>query len=90
MRKFLFGTVDAVALVSIIALNQRARWTDISMSPTSGTAEKSVDRKTLYWRAPDGTPSYMATPARTKDGRHYLPVYDDQEPDFVLSIGAEL
>ena len=85
MRKLLIGTVVAVALVSIIALNQRARWTDISMSPTSGTAEKSVDRKTLYWRAPDGTPSYMATPARTKDGRHYLPVYEDQEPDFVLA-----
>jgi Cu(I)/Ag(I) efflux system membrane fusion protein len=36
----------------------------------------------VYWRDPDGKPAYSAIPARTADGRSYVPVYDDEAADF--------
>ncbi|BDA84292.1 hypothetical protein Sa4125_18340 [Aureimonas sp. SA4125] len=34
-------------------------------------------RRVLYWRDPDGKPSYSASPKRTDDGRDFIAVRDD-------------
>ncbi|MGH6814553.1 MAG: efflux RND transporter periplasmic adaptor subunit [Hyphomicrobiaceae bacterium] len=45
-------------------------------------SHERTGRKVLYWKDPDGKPEYSATPVKTAEGRPYLAVYDDQEPDF--------
>ena len=46
-------------------------------------------RVILYWKHPDGRPEWSATSAKTADGRDYLPVHDDEEPDFPENAGAK-
>jgi len=45
-------------------------------------AKQPDQRKVLYWKAPDGTPRYSAGPTKMPDGRDYVAVHDDEEPDF--------
>lgn len=40
------------------------------------------ERKVLYWKHPSNETSFAALPKKTGDGRDYVAVYDDQEPDF--------
>lgn len=49
----------------------------------------SPERRVLYWRDPDGKPMYAATPMRTAVGKPYLPVFDDQEPDFGEAVASQ-
>jgi Cu(I)/Ag(I) efflux system membrane fusion protein len=51
----------------------------------SPPASPSVSRRVLYLQDPDGKPAYSATPAKTADGRAFVPVYDDQVPDTINS-----
>jgi membrane fusion protein, copper/silver efflux system len=57
---------------------------------SSATAEtpSPINRKVLYYRAPDGSPYWSAAPKKDATGRDYLPVYEDQEPAF--GPGGEL
>ncbi len=48
----------------------------------AGTAAAAADRAVLYYRDPSGAPYWSATPKKDKDGRDYLPVYEDEEPAF--------
>jgi Cu(I)/Ag(I) efflux system membrane fusion protein len=59
-------------------------------SPSRATLEtvSAADRKILYYRAPDGSPSWSAAPKKDASGRDYLPVYEDEEPAF--GPGGEL
>ena len=41
-----------------------------------------TDRKVLYWKHPDGASDYSPTPAKTVDGRDFVPVYEDEEKGF--------
>jgi Cu(I)/Ag(I) efflux system membrane fusion protein len=51
--------------------------------PSSGpNAAAATERAVLYYRDPGGAPYWSATPKKDKDGRDYLPVYEDQEPTF--------
>jgi Cu(I)/Ag(I) efflux system membrane fusion protein len=43
-------------------------------------AERTA-RAVLYWKDPDGRNEFSSAP-KAADGRDYLPVYDDQEPDL--------
>ncbi len=45
-------------------------------------AASAASRRVLYWRDPDGKPSYSAAPTKTADGRDFVAVHDDEEPDF--------
>ena len=45
-------------------------------------AMPAVGRRVLFWRDPDGKPAYTANPANAADGRAFVPVYDDEVPDF--------
>ena len=43
------------------------------------SAHEKAERKVLYWKDPDGKPDFSPSPAKTSDGRDYLPVYEDEE-----------
>jgi Cu(I)/Ag(I) efflux system membrane fusion protein len=43
----------------------------------------NVSRRVLYLQDPDGKPAYSAIPAKTADGRAFVPVYEDQVPDTI-------
>ena len=42
-------------------------------------------RKVLYWKHPGGDADFAAGSKKSGDGRDYLPVFDDQEPDFATA-----
>src|SRR5581483_5252179 len=46
------------------------------------TVAAEPERKVLYWQHPDGQADFSPTPKKTADGRDYVAVYEDQEPDF--------
>ncbi|UTW52505.1 efflux RND transporter periplasmic adaptor subunit [bacterium SCSIO 12827] len=46
-------------------------------------AEGVTAGRVLYWKHPDGQPEYSAEPKKSADGRDFIPVHDDEEPDFV-------
>src|SRR6266849_3322593 len=50
-------------------------------SPSQAVAA-APERNILYWKDPDGKPAYSPSPKKTAAGKDYLPVYDDQEPNF--------
>jgi membrane fusion protein, copper/silver efflux system len=82
--------VSALAVIAALAVGYRwgshlrAPNTKAPSAATSGTAERRV----LYWRDPDGKPAYAATPIKTTAGKPYVPVHEDQEPDFPEAAAA--
>ena len=69
-------------------------WPDsslLSSSPgkTPGMEASVTPRTILYWKHPHGRPDWSATPAKTADGRDFLPVHDNEEPDFPESAAAK-
>jgi Cu(I)/Ag(I) efflux system membrane fusion protein len=50
-------------------------------SASSQAAESSAPRAVLYYRDPSGQPYWSATPKKDAQGRDYLPVYEDKEPE---------
>jgi len=63
--------------------------TDPAMAPAgngsagpAASAAESAPRRVLYWRDPDGKPAYAASPLKTAEGKDYVPVHEDEEPDF--------
>lgn len=44
---------------------------------------------TLYYRHPDGEPSYSLSPKRTSDGRDYLPVLASEDVSFEPIVSGE-
>ena len=42
----------------------------------------------LYWRDPDGTPSYSAKPKTTDDGREFVPVHEDGAGPASAAVAA--
>lgn len=47
------------------------------LAPASTAAEPAGP--VIYYRAPDSVPAYSAKPAKTADGKPYIPVYADDE-----------
>ena len=89
MRKAIFGGIAIAAVLSAMVAGYRlgaGSWPDLQ----SLRAELANDdgnkgaaaRKVLYWTDPEGKNEFSLEPRKTVDGRDYLPVYDDQEPDF--------
>jgi Cu(I)/Ag(I) efflux system membrane fusion protein len=52
------------------------------VSPVATNTAVAADRAIIYYRDPNGAPYWSATPKKDKDGRDYLPVYEDEEPTF--------
>jgi len=59
----------------------------VATSPAASVAA-AADRTILYYRDPSGAPYWSATPKKDKEGRDYLPVFEDDEP--VFGPGGEL
>jgi len=58
------------------------------VSTPAGAAETSTAaRRVLYYRDPGGAPDWSATPKKDGQGRDFVPVYEDEEPD--LGPGGE-
>jgi len=58
---------------------------DVAKGPgpsTKAASPEGRERAVLYWKDPDGKADYSPVPRKTADGRDFVPVYDDQEPDF--------
>ena len=94
MRKVIFGGIAIAAVLSAIAAGYRlgaGTWPDLHALRTAdntpaakASGNKGADeRKVLYWADPDGKNDFSSERRKTVDGRDYLSVYDDQEPDFV-------
>ena len=49
------------------------------------TQEPGAARTVLYWKDPDGKADFSPDPKKTSDGRDYLPVYDEEEPQLAGS-----
>jgi membrane fusion protein, copper/silver efflux system len=58
------------------------------VTPVATDTAAAADRAIIYYRDPSGAPDWSATPKKDKDGRDYLPVYQDEEPAF--GPGGEL
>ena len=52
-------------------------------------AMPAQSRQVLYWRDPDGKPAYAANPTKTADGRDFVAVTEQEEPDFAGMKMAE-
>jgi Cu(I)/Ag(I) efflux system membrane fusion protein len=50
--------------------------------PAATNIAAAADRMALYYRDPSGAPYWSATPKKDKQGRDYLPVFEDEEPAF--------
>jgi Cu(I)/Ag(I) efflux system membrane fusion protein len=53
-----------------------------SSSIVQSDAMPAANRRVLYWKDPDGKPVYAANPAKNADGRDYIAVYENEEPDL--------
>ena len=60
-------------------------WPTFKRTPVVSASMAEVprtERRVLYWKDPDHGMEFSATASKTADGRDYVPVYDDQEPDL--------
>jgi Cu(I)/Ag(I) efflux system membrane fusion protein len=53
------------------------------------SAKPSTNPKVLYWQHPDSAADFSPAPKKTPDGRDYVPIYDDQAPDFKEATAAK-
>ncbi len=85
--------VVILVLVVAAALGAGYRYGPQRGAPTASSAAiappKPAERRVLYWRHPDGTATYAAAPAKTAQGKSYLPIFDDQEPDVPEAVEAK-
>nr|WP_279480197.1 efflux RND transporter periplasmic adaptor subunit [Aureimonas sp. SK2] len=51
----------------------------------AGPVGVAPEKRALYWRDPDGKPTYSAGPRKTADGRDFVPVRDDAAPGAVAA-----
>ncbi len=83
MNKVLIGGIATLAILSSAYVVQRSRTAALRASQTAAaTVTAPADRRVLYWKAPGGTNDFSPTAKKAADGRDYVPVYDDQEPDI--------
>ena len=85
MRNSLLAGVAVAALLAGAVAGYRygtGAWPLASAATPDATDQAVPARKVLYWKDPDTGTDFSAGPKKTKDGRDYLPVHEDQEPDF--------
>jgi membrane fusion protein, copper/silver efflux system len=87
----LIGTTAAAVVVGAVGgyrlgTGQWPTWHSILLQMAGQKSVSSEDapaeRTILYWKHPDGEADFSPTRKKTADGRHYVPVYEDQEADF--------
>ena len=83
MRKLLIGGIAVAAVLSVAIGWRQLRQRDPMRTAPPAASTTSPERQVLYWRDPRTGTDFSPVPRKAADGRDYLPVYDDQEPDFV-------
>jgi membrane fusion protein, copper/silver efflux system len=84
MRRLAAVTFVALGLTAGAAGGYRyAQHPPAAVAPPATTnIAAAADRMVLYYRDPSGAPYWSATPKKDKQGRDYLPVFEDEEPAF--------
>lgn len=77
------SVLASLAVVVVTVQPGRERGTPPALQ--TGTAPADAPRKVLYWKDPEGAPVYATVPKRSASGRDFIPVYENQEPDFALA-----
>jgi len=91
MRKLAFVLAGLLTILVPTAVGYRigtGHWPSVPSSlmgedanqAESPSAMPQASRRVLYWKDPDGKPAYAANPAKTAEGRDYVPVHEDEEP----------
>jgi membrane fusion protein, copper/silver efflux system len=70
--------ISAIAAAGYVYWNRSAVWAQSTRITGAVAAERTI----LYYRDPGGAPVWSATPKNDAQGRAFLPVYDDAEPNF--------
>lgn len=96
MNRNLIGGIAIAAVLSTTIAGYRmgaGHWPWRMASQPQKAAEALLApmpaRKVLYWKDPDGGMDFSPFPKKSAAGRDYLPVYDDQEPEFALAAGPK-
>lgn len=88
MRTPLLAGAAVMAVLASAAAGYRfgtGSWPHVHAPPatpgndTPPPRASGAKRTVLYWKHPDGTPDFSPTPAKTADGRDFVPVYEDEE-----------
>jgi membrane fusion protein, copper/silver efflux system len=84
MRRLAAVTFVALGLTAGAACGYwYAQYPPAAAAPPAATnIAAAADRVVLYYRDPSGAPYWSATPKKDKQGRDYLPVFEDEEPAF--------
>jgi Cu(I)/Ag(I) efflux system membrane fusion protein len=92
MRRIMLSGIAIAAVLSGVAggfrlgSGQWPAWHAITLpalgEKPAGSEPVPAERTILYWKHPDGSADFSPTPKKTRDGRDYVPVYEDQEADF--------
>ena len=94
MRPLAFAFVGAIVALAPAAIGYRigtGHWPVSTSAIGDGAAVApseampAANLKALYWRDPDGKPTYAANPMKTSEGRDFVPVYENAEADFPVS-----
>ena len=92
MNKYINGGIAVTTILSTMAFGYRIGAGDwpwqrpaSKASTTEAMTAPLPSRKILYWKDPDGGTDFSPVPKKTAAGRDYLPVHDDQEPDFATA-----
>ena len=93
MNKLVFVVAGLLAVSGSLAVGYKvgtSHWPVPQMSslpdstaPAQRAGAMPVEsREVLYWRDPSGKPAYSIARLRSEDGRSYVPVFDNEEPNF--------
>jgi Cu(I)/Ag(I) efflux system membrane fusion protein len=91
MNKYLIGGIAVAAILSTTAIGYRigaGHWPEhaaMQAKTLETSSAPSTARKVLYWKDPDAGNDFSPAPKKAADGRDYVPVYDDQEPNFTAA-----
>lgn len=92
-RKIMTGVALVAALLGIaggygLGVGSSTFSRTATPAPHAMVQVPAAVRKVLYWKDPGGKADFSSMPKRTSDGRDYLPVYDEEEPQLASAQAA--
>ncbi|WP_413989762.1 efflux RND transporter periplasmic adaptor subunit [Labrys okinawensis] len=83
-----FAAIGAAGAGGYYAGQDGLRWPGVTISTAQATqAPAAASGPIVYYRDPDGKPSYSAGPRKTAAGHDYLPVHADEDISFDEASG---
>lgn len=83
-RTLVIGAALGAALLAALGygLAPKLGFTRTPQQAVMAAHEPASARKVLYWKDPDGKADFSPSAKKTANGRDYLPVYDEEEPQL--------